>query len=182
MRWPRSWDIGGLRWQGWGTASEGGHWEAVLSAVATGQGHCILDIPSRGGIWARRQKGISSLAKKLQDPFSVKVHDWKQKQLTLADCTEGESLLDAGSSQHLQNQRGYQVEHPDSCQRTCVVKTYFLCFRAHRQYPNTGLWVLFRNRTPEAWRNWGLTVLITIARCQDTSWALPTFFFFLRIK
>ena len=89
MRWPRSWDIGGLRWQGWGAASEGGHWEAVLSAVATGQGHCILDIPLRGGIWARRHKGISSVAKKLQDPFSVKVHDWKQKQLTLADCTEG---------------------------------------------------------------------------------------------
>lgn len=31
-------------------ASEGGHWEAVLSAVAIGQGRCILDIPSRGGI------------------------------------------------------------------------------------------------------------------------------------
>lgn len=61
------------------------HWEVILSTVAFGQRHWILDMPPEAKFGVTWSKGIPSLAKKRQNLLSVRVHSCKQKQLTLAD-------------------------------------------------------------------------------------------------
>ena len=126
--------------------------------MTVGQGHWILDIPSRGRIWARQHNRIPSLAKKMQDPLPV-VHSGKQKKLAPTDYTERESLLRHWAACSIPTALGHlvwklhgQVEHPNSSHRTRMVKTHLLCCRAHCHL-NTGLWVLTGNRAPVACRN-----------------------------
>lgn len=57
------------------------HWEVILSTVAFGQRHCILDMSPEAKFGVTWHKGTPSLAKKKQNLLSVRVHSCKQKQL-----------------------------------------------------------------------------------------------------